>query len=277
MLNEDINMKVTLAKDAGFCFGVKNALEKIKNMDNSPYILGKLIHNNKVINDLTQKGFRFVEDIDLIDKGSIIISAHGISDDTINKIKEKNLSIIDTTCPLVKKVHETTKDLEKQGYRIIIFGDKDHTEVKGIVGNLKCPIIINDISETEQVPKGKYALVSQTTQDVKKFKQIADKLESKFKSIIINDTICSATKSRQEKSSELAKNVDLMIVIGSHHSANTKRLAEICSNLTDTKHIETKEDLKKDWFIDKSHIGVTAGASTPEHIINEVVEDIKRY
>src|SRR3989344_5404632 len=138
-------MKVTLAEYSGFCFGVSNALKKIKNSNSNAYILGKLIHNNEVVDELKRKGFKFTENIAEIGKGPVIISAHGVSDSITKEIKEKGLEIIDTTCPLVKNVHKITKELEKQGYRIIIFGDKEHTEVKGIIGNLNSPIVISSI------------------------------------------------------------------------------------------------------------------------------------
>lgn len=271
-------MKISLAEESGFCFGVKKALDRIsaiKNKENI-YVLGALIHNPQVIGELKKQGIRFTDSIDEIKKGTLVVSAHGLSDDIIWKAKQKQLSIIDTTCPLVKNVHNITKNLEQQGYQIIIFGDKEHTEVKGIKGNLKNPIIISNIGELDNLKQGKYALVSQTTQDVLKFNEISQKLKEKIKDIVISDTICSATKSRQENAKNLAKQVDLMLVIGGYNSANTKRLKAICSNIVETKHIEKPEELKKEWFKNKESIGITAGASTPENVIREVIGRIDK-
>lgn len=269
-------MKARLAEESGFCFGVKKALDRINTTENKEdiYVLGKLIHNPQVIEELKKQGIKFIENIDEIKQGTLVISAHGISDDVIEKAKEKGLKIIDTTCPLVKNVHNITKNLEQQGYRIIIFGDKEHTEVKGIKGNLNNPIIISNIEELDNLKQGKYALVSQTTQDVVKFNEVSEELRKRVRDLVVSDTICSATKLRQENARKLAKEVDLMLVIGGYNSANTKRLRDICSKIVETKHIEKSEELKKEWFKNKNNIGITAGASTPKSVIRDVVEKI---
>jgi len=270
-------MNIKLAEESGFCFGVKKALDRINAIENKEdvYVLGKLIHNPQVIEELKEQGVKFIGNLEDIDEGTLVISAHGVSDNIIKKAEEKNLNIIDTTCPLVKNVHNITKELENQGYKIIIYGDKDHTEVKGIKGNLKDSIIINNIEEISNLSQGKYALVSQTTQELEKFKEIGNKLIEKFSDLIITDTICSATKARQENAKKIAKEVDLMIVVGGFNSANTKRLKEICEKIVETKQIEGSLDLKKEWLENSENIGVTAGASTPEKVIEEVIDKIK--
>lgn len=269
-------MNINLAEELGFCFGVKKALDRINSLDNKEdvYVLGKLIHNPQVIEELKKKGVRFVDDIGDVSSGVLVISAHGVSDDVIEKADEKGLRVIDTTCPLVKNVHNITRELEDQGYRIIIFGDKEHTEVKGIKGNLKDPLIISDVSELSGIPDGKYALVSQTTQDVVKFNGVSNELKNRFRDLVVSDTICSATKLRQESAEKISKEVELMIVIGGYNSANTKRLADICGKYVETKHIESADELRKEWFIGKASVGVTAGASTPEGVVREVVDRI---
>ena len=272
-------MNIRLAEESGFCFGVKKALDRVDAIldKKNVYVLGKLIHNPQVIGDLKKEGVKFVDSIDEIKEGTLVISAHGASDDVIWEGKGKELKMIDTTCPLVKNVHNITKNLEMQGYRIIIFGDKEHTEVKGIEGNLKDPIIINSVSELDELKEGKYALVSQTTQDVVEFNEISEELKKKVKDLIISDTICSATKARQENTKKLAEEVELMIVIGGYNSANTKRLKDICNKITETKHIENSGDLRKEWFKDKENIGITAGASTPESVVKNVIDKIKEF
>ena len=272
-------MNIRLAEESGFCFGVKKALDRINAISDKKnvYVLGKLIHNPQVISNLKKEGVKFVDSIDEIKDGTLVISAHGASDDIIEGVNLKGLKMIDTTCPLVKNVHNITKNLEMQGYRIIIFGDKEHTEVKGIKGNLKDPIIINSVSELDELKEGRYALVSQTTQDVVEFNEISEELKNKVEDLVISDTICSATKARQENAKKLAKEVELMIVIGGYNSANTKRLKDICGEIIETKHIENSNELDKKWFNGKDNIGITAGASTPESVVNEVIDKIKEF
>ncbi|MBU0628272.1 MAG: 4-hydroxy-3-methylbut-2-enyl diphosphate reductase [Nanoarchaeota archaeon] len=287
-------MKIIRAEESGFCFGVKKALDRINSIKNKEniYVLGKLIHNPQVMDELKQQGIIFVETLDEVKGGTLVISAHGVSDDIIQKAEQKGLDIIDTTCPLVRNVHNITKDLQKQGYRIIIFGDKNHAEVKGIQGNLKDPLIINSIEDLTNLEHGKYALVSQTTQEVVEFNKLSEhlkenskrsfeglsnKFDKKIKDLIIKDTICSATKQRQENALKVAAQSDLMVVIGGYNSANTKRLKDICSKITETKHIEKADELNKEWFQNKNTIGITAGASTPEKVIQEVIGKITNF
>ena len=272
-------MKIIRAEESGFCFGVKKALDRIDSIKHKEDIcvLGKLIHNPQVIDELKQQGIRFVETLDEVKGRTLVISAHGVSDDVLTLAKEKGLDIIDTTCPLVKNVHNITKDLEKQGYRIIIFGDKNHTEVQGIQGNLNNPIIISSIEELNHLENGKYALVSQTTQEVIEFNRLSENIKKKIKDVVIKDTICSATKHRQENALKVASQADLMIVIGGYNSANTKRLKDICSRIVETKHIESKDKLNREWFKNKQTIGITAGASTPEKVIQGVIDTIEKF
>lgn len=271
-------MKVTLAKDSGFCFGVKNTLTKLHELEgkSNAYILGNLIHNPQVVENLAKKGFKTVHSIDEVEKGTIVISAHGVPEKTIKLAEDKGLNVLDTTCPIVKSLHNIVKKLEKTGYEVIIFGDENHTEVKGIRGHVKSAYVVKDMHKLSEIINNqkKYGIVFQTTQDTDKFKKIKE-LFANDENIVIKDTICNATKSRQESAKELAKNVDMMVVIGGYNSANTKRLAEICSRIVETKQIEIKEELKKEWFENREYIGVTAGASTPGWIINNVIEKIK--
>ncbi len=272
-------MKITIAENSGFCFGVKRALEEAKKLENKKnvYVLGKLIHNPQVVKGLEKKGIKSIENIDNLEKGSIVVvSAHGVPDKLIEKLKKEGFDVVDSTCPLVRKVHDITKGAETGGYKVIILGDKEHTEVKGIAGNLKDPVILSDISDTDSLDmEGKYCLVSQTTQNVEKFNKLIDELKILVKDLKVYDTICIPTKQRQQSSVDLAKKSDLMLVLGGKISANTKKLAQRCSEFTETHHIETEEELKKEWFKGKEHIGITAGASTPDYIINKVVDRIE--
>jgi 4-hydroxy-3-methylbut-2-enyl diphosphate reductase len=266
-------MEVIRAKEAGFCFGVKQAIDRISTLHGKGdiFVLGKLIHNPQVIDELKGRGIKFVDNLDEVDHGTLVISAHGIPDHIIHEAKKKGLDVIDTTCSLVKNVHNITKELEKKGYKIIIFGDKNHTEVKGITGNLDDPIVISGVDDLDNISPGKYALVSQTTQEVIRFNEIGDKLKKNITDLIIKDTICSATKLRQESAKQVAMQSDLMIVVGGLNSANTRRLKEICSKIVHTVHIESTSDIDRSLFYGKNIIGVTAGASTPENVIKEVI------
>ena len=277
-LTTTLNKKIELAKEMGFCFGVKRASEEIKKIgkEKNVHVLGKLIHNPQVIKKLERDGIKMIDDFKDIKEGTIVISAHGIADNIITKIAERELNVIDLTCPLVKKLHDITKEAEEKDRKVIVFGDEEHTEVKGIVGNLKNYKVIKNVGElTSDDLNCKLTLVSQTTRDVKKFNELVEKIKSKGKDVEIKDTICFATEDRQKSSVELAKNSDIMIVIGGKISSNTIRLKEICSEFCESKHIETEKELKSEWFLDKERIGITAGASTPYDIIDKVKETIK--
>lgn len=271
-------MQVKIADNAGFCFGVKRALDKIEEYNNGKlFVLGKLIHNPQVVEELEKKGIRSIEDTKSIKKGSrIVITAHGISDKKIEELKKQEFEVIDLTCPLVKKVHNITKGAEKEGYKIIIFGDEKHVEVKGIKDNLKDAIVISNSSDFEKLdPKENYMLVSQTTQNVDKFNKIAKLLGEVLNYLKVYDTICMPTKERQKSSIDLSKESDVMIVVGGKMSANTIKLTQRCSEFTKTYHIETAEELDKLWFKDAKKVGITAGASTPDNIIKDVAKRIK--
>ena len=163
-------MNIRVAEESGFCFGVRKAIERVRGIEDKSkvHVAGKLIHNPQVIAELEAEGVMFVESIDDVNEGTVVVSAHGLADSEIEKARKKGLFIIDTTCPLVRNVHNITKELEGQGYRIIIFGDKNHTEVKGITGNLREPMVISEVAEVAGIPYGRYALVSQTTQETSK-------------------------------------------------------------------------------------------------------------
>ena len=269
---------IEFAKEMGFCFGVRRVIDEIKQIGKGKgiYALGKLIQNPQVIKELEKDGFKTVEDYRNISDGTIIISAHGVPDNIINEINKKGLKVIDLTCPLVKKLHGVAKNAESRGRMVIVYGDKKHTEVKGIVGNLKNYKVIMQIEEMDKNDfNSKITLVSQTTRDVEGFNEISKKIKEKSHDVEIKDTICSATKERQKSAVELAKKSDIIIVIGGKMSSNTIRLAEICEKYCDTKHIETEKELKKGWFIGKKRVGITAGASTPDEIIEKVFNRIQ--
>lgn len=271
-------MKTILADNCGFCFGIKRATKIAfgeKNKKNV-YTLGDLLHNPQYIKKLESYGIKKANYISDIKSGTVIIRAHGVPVDIIKKAKEKKLKVLDATCPKVKKVHILAKKLSNEGYKVIIFGDKKHPEVKGIASNVKNPTIINSPKEAKNIKKSKrIGLVSQTTQQVKNFNIIKKILEKKSDDFVSLNTICDATRKRQDSAKKLAEKVDIMIVIGGKHSSNTQKLAHICKDIVDTHHIETPQEIKKSWFNGKEICGITAGASTPNWIIKNVIKKIE--
>jgi len=267
-------MKITLAKNSGFCFGVKRALNGISKL-NDVNTLGPLIHNKKVIENLERRGIKSVDSLDDMDSKKIVIRAHGVANSVIEEAERRGLKVIDLTCPFVRKVHDMAKELERRGYTVVVAGERNHPEVLGITGDLKNFIIVDKpcaVKKLERIERA--GAVAQTTQNKDNFTKIIGELRKKADELVAYNTICSATLERQNSARELAKKADLMIVIGDNSSANTKRLTDICSGVTETKQVEGEEDLKEEWFNGKKHVGVTAGASTPEWIIKDVIKKI---
>ena len=276
-MNKQTN--ITIAKYAGFCHGVKRAIDEIGKLDGKNInILGPPIHNPQMVERLEKKGIKSIKNTDNLDKNStVVVSAHGMSRSKIKKMENDGYKVVDLICPLVRDVHHITVDAEKKGYHILIFGDKNHKEVLGVKGNLKNVTVIDDSFDVETLDKNtKYFLVAQTTQNVDKFNQIIEELRKSVKTLEVVDTICAPTKERQSSALELAKKSDVMIVVGGKISANTSMLGKRCSDIVETHHVETKDELKKEWFSNKKHVGITAGASTPDWIIEDVIDWIRR-
>jgi len=275
-VNQVTHNKVVLAKNSGFCFGVKRAIELALKIKKKVYTLGPLIHNPQVIAQLEQKGIVVIDSIDDIERGKIIIRAHGIPRSVITRAKKKELSVIDATCPFVQNVQQIAESLGKDGYQVVIIGEANHPEVIGIADRVKNPIIIEDVSKVSGIGQfEKIGVVAQTTQSVENYKKTIHELRKHSKKVKVFNTICNATKKNQSAAKELAKNVNLMIVVGGYNSGNTRRLAKLCSEIVETKHIEVADELKKEWCEKREIIGVTGGASTPDWIIHEVIKSIE--
>ena len=275
-------MEIIVAKSAGFCFGVTNAVNKAfdtidNNKESTIYTLGELIHNPQIINKLEEQGILPIEDTSSIDKGcKIIIRAHGVPKIIYDEINNKGIEIVDATCPYVKRIHNLVNEKSKEGYDIIIVGDKNHPEVKGIMGWIDGKnYVINSSEEANRliIDSSKTCIVAQTTINEKKWQDICTILNKKFANILKFDTICSATSNRQKEADEISKTVDMMVVIGGKNSSNTQKLFEICKmNCPNTLMIQSALDLlplDKNSMVKK--IGITAGASTPEWVIEEVI------
>lgn len=275
-------MEIILADKAGFCYGVKRAVEmtekELSNTKEKVYSLGPLIHNPQAVKEFEEKGLMVIDEISEIRDSKVIIRSHGVSKEIVDKMKEQNIDIVDSTCPYVKSVHNKVEEYHKQGYNIVIVGDKNHPEIIGINGwcNNKA-FIINSEEEALNLPKmDKVCVVSQTTNTQEKFARLSEIVKEKGNEVKIFNTICNATNHRQEACREVAKKVDAMIVIGGYHSSNTKKLADISKKYCKhVYHIETKDELPLDEIQKFNKIGITAGASTPDWIIKEVIETME--
>lgn len=277
-------MEIILAKAAGFCFGVKRAtsmaFHEAEAGGSDTYTLGPIIHNPQMVDKLSSAGVGMKRDIEDIKHGTVIIRSHGVTRQEMERAGEKGLRIVDATCPFVKKAQDLTDLLREQDYFVVIVGDEEHPEVKSIISYGGKDVIVIDSPEKAKVlpKKKKIGIVAQTTQSFDNFKAIVNECLGKAGELRVFNTICGATAIRQDQSSDIAREVDCMIVVGGYSSANTKRLAEICKEIQpNTHHIEVANELAPEWFKGVSRVGVSAGASTPDWVIDEVIEKIKSY
>jgi len=278
-------VKVKLAKTAGFCMGVRRAMEIIMSEANKGngrlFTYGPLIHNQQVLDLLESKGVDVKEDISENDQGRIIIRAHGISPDEREMIRSSNLKIIDATCPRVAKVQAIIRKYNNKGYTPVIFGDAKHPEVIGLMGYSKGNgIVINSVEDIEillrRTDKKRLVVVSQTTQDVDAYREIMNEIKAHYPEAIIFDTICDETYKRQREVKSLASEVDSMVIVGGYNSGNTRRMYQISmSTGKPTFHVETEKELENSWFSSIETAGVSAGASTPNWMIKSVTERLK--
>ena len=286
-------MEVKVAKTAGFCFGVQRAVDKVYELIGSCpdklFTLGPIIHNEEVVGDLEKKGVQVAseEELGSLPEGStVVIRSHGVGKEVYDQLKEYGLSYVDVTCPFVLKIHRIVEKESKAGSHIVIIGDPDHPEVVGICGWCMGPYTV---IRTEQdaldfvPPEGKnVCIVSQTTFNYNKFKDLVEILRKKrYDNTVLNilnilNTICNATEERQKEAKAIAGEVDTMLVVGGRHSSNTQKLFEICKKeCENTYYIQTPVDLDSDMFQCSSYVGITAGASTPKKIIEEVQEHVR--
>jgi len=274
-------MKVELAKSAGFCFGVEKAVntvyEEAKKENEIVYTLGPIIHNEEVVKDMKKRGVEAVkmEDLASLPKGTVIIRSHGVSRDVYNFVKHSGHRVVDATCPFVKKIHAIVSVQSGKGKTVVIIGNPDHPEVMGIKGwGDKNTYAVENIEQFINLGLKKdeeIIIVAQTTFNHKKFQEIIDKISLLGYDVRCFNTICNATQERQAEAKKIASNVDAMIVIGDKKSSNTGKLVEICQEeCKNTVFIQTLEDLNYDALLSVDSVGITAGASTPKHIIEEV-------
>ena len=286
-------MEVKVAKTAGFCFGVQRAVDKVYELIDSCqdrlFTLGPIIHNEEVVNDLEKKGVRVAseEELKTLPKGStVVIRSHGVGKKVYDQLKECGLSYVDVTCPFVLKIHRIVEKESKAGSHIVIIGDPDHPEVVGICGWCigSYTVICTKQDALDFVPpeSKNVCIVSQTTFNYNKFKDLVEILSKKrYDNTVLNilnilNTICNATEERQKEAKAIAGEVDTMLVVGGRHSSNTQKLFEICKKeCGNTYYIQTPVDLDSEMFQCSSYVGITAGASTPNKIIEEVQEHVR--
>ncbi len=272
-------MKIIIASRSGFCSGVERAVEMVHDVlskNQKVYMLGELIHNRRVIDNFQKMGVKVVKDIPK-EKGAFLITrSHGISPEIVMRAKNHGLHLVDTTCPFVKRVQELAKFILKSGYELILVGDRGHAEIEAVLSRLSDHTMVKVISSLEELEDftpslKKVGIVSQTTQSLDFFSQVVAKVSQDAKEMIVYNTICEETLSRQKEVEELSGKVDVVIVIGGRNSANTNRLYNIAKkNCSRTLFIENKEELSKDFFKEDDTILLVSGASTPYEFVEEV-------
>jgi len=284
-------MKIKKAETAGFCFGVKRALEltlKAAREGSGVYTLGPLIHNPQVVNRLREEGVGVFEISNCyfatnnsqvpLNLKTVVIRTHGVSKETNEHLNSLGVKVVDATCPFVKKAQQYAKLLHNEGYQVIILGDADHPEVIGIKSYAGPDAVV--VTEPEQIGRlhKKVGVVVQTTQPIERLQRLLEKIVTLCRELKVYNTICNSTLERLKETAQMARNVDMMLVIGGRNSANTTQLARLCESLgVMTHHIETSDELRKEWFERVRTVGITAGASTPDWIIDDVIERLKEF
>ena len=289
MTKDNKSLKIILAQPRGFCAGVERAIEiveKALQIYGPPvYVRHEIVHNKRVVNNLSSKGAIFVKELDQIPEGAVtVFSAHGVAQRVEDTAKFRNLPVLDATCPLVAKVHKEGQRYSKDGFEVILIGHEGHPEVEGTMGRISGPVYL--VSNTEDVKKlkvknpNKLSYVSQTTLSVDDTRDIIKALQGRFPNIIGPDVkdICYATQNRQSAVRDLVKNVDLVLVVGARNSSNSNRLKDIGSESgVNTYLIETADDMLTDWFSNVESVGITSGASTPDELVKEVIDKISTF
>lgn len=279
-------VEIVRAKNAGYCYGVERALrmaeESLVNFQKPLYSLGPLIHNPQVVEELEKKGIKAVNSLDDISCGTVIIRSHGVEPQVLGEAKKKGLNLIDATCPFVRKAQLMASRLKREGYKVVIVGERTHPEVRGILSYAGNDALVIESSREINRKKfdglSKVGVVVQTTQSLDKLRKVVARLLTFTLELKVWNTICNATRKRQQSARKLALNSDLVIVIGGKNSANTTRLFQICQKINPlTYHIESADEIKKSWFKGVKKVGLTAGASTPNYLVTEVEKKIRSY
>ena len=273
-------MEIVKAKHMGFCFGVRRAInmveKEVRGKSRRIYTLGPIIHNPQMVEALEKRGVIPVDDVTRIKEGVVVYRTHGIRRGEESYIQQRNLKVVDATCPFVKNVRKRATYLEKNGYTLVIVGDGNHPEVKSVLSYLNNDGIV--LQKPASVSAKKIGVVSQTTQDKDTFYAVAQALIGQAEELRIYDTICKSTEVRQKEAADLALTTDLMLIVGGKNSANTTKLYDVVKKMQpNTFHIETEKDLKAEWFSGMKKVGIAGGASTPDFIIDLVERRINHF
>lgn len=275
---------IKVAKQVGYCYGVERALDlafkATRSYPKPIFTLGPIIHNPQVVESLRKQGIFAVSGLEKIGEGTVIIRSHGIDPKVISKARGKGLEVLDATCPFVKKAQQMAAGLAKEGYYVVIVGERDHPEILSILAHVgERALVAEKIKDLSSLPKAvrKIGVVVQTTQSVERLEEIVSALLRSSTELKVYNTICHATTRRQKEAEALTEKVDVMLVVGGKNSANTTRLAQICREAgTPTHHIETASDIDPKWLKNNPVVGVTTGASTSQWILKEVVDSLKK-
>jgi (E)-4-hydroxy-3-methyl-but-2-enyl pyrophosphate reductase len=279
-------MKVLVAEKCGFCPGVRNAISTAERVlarsDGSEpvYCLGPIIHNEDVVERLAGAGLRTVGSVDEVDCGTVLIRSHGVAPKELDRLRQKGLHIVDATCVLVKRVQQIAKQLEQEGYNVVIIGEENHPEVQGVMGCVDDVFVVADESDLAKLPRdGRLGIVCQTTQSPEHLGKMLGIIgRGSFSELKVINTLCKEAIKRQESAIALCKKVDIMFVLGGLHSANTRRLAELCKKHNRaTFHLQNWDELDKNVLFGRTIAGVTAGASTPNWVIDEFVKHLEAF
>ena len=286
-MEKTFRRKVTLANEVGFCFGVKRAINVTSDQldrGKEVFILGDLVHNKRVTDELEARGLRKTTDLNGESTGTMVIRAHGLPRAQVAEARERGLEIVDATCPIVLRAQEAARTLEKRGCQVVIIGDRNHAEIKGILGVLESPaLVIDSLEELREAKRThrllrKVGVIFQTTHALELCKEIMNELIFLCKEIQVINTICRPVQNRQDNALDLAEEVDLMIVVGSRTSANTMELAALCRHHNPyTLHIQDADELAVEDFDWAAHVGIASGLSTPEDLVCGVREKIESY
>jgi len=276
-------MRIIRAEHLGMCFGVRDAIAlAISQNDLQPVtVLGDLVHNENVLRDLRRRGIQIVQDIAQVPTEMVMITAHGASEKAIMRAASQGLSVVEATCPLVRLAHRAVARLAREGYHPIIVGKRDHVEVRGMTEDLQdFDVILTEADVEALQERPRFGIIAQTTQPIEKVRHLASLVRQRFPNAEARfvDTVCQPTKQRQHAAVELAEKADVVVVIGGAHSNNTHELVRTCSqHCRRVHHVQTAEDLNPEWFQDAETVGITAGTSTPDQIINEVEMWLRQF
>jgi 4-hydroxy-3-methylbut-2-enyl diphosphate reductase len=269
-------MKIIRAQHLGMCFGVRDAIAlAVAQAESAPLtILGDLVHNETVLSELRQHGIKIVNQPESVETSAVMITAHGASERTRKKVRDRGFGLVEATCPLVHFAHRTVANLVKRGFHPVIIGKRDHVEVRGLTEDLsEFDVVLSEQDVASLKERSRFGVAAQTTQPIDKVRRLVELIRQRFPQaeVVFTDTVCQPTKQRQSAAIDLARQSDVVVVIGGAHSNNTHELVKTCGQFCGrVHHVQTADDLREEWFVDAATVGITAGTSTPDSVISKV-------